>query len=128
MTVLLDSVSVRDKILGNYENRIRKHSSPERVFEYFASVVMEDNAFMTQGIFGLDRILSMILLDDFARCITPYTQRSDDVLGTKNEKFDVRVKLQAASEVRLKYIITFKNVCMLENDSRVCSVFASGDG
>ena len=63
---------------GNYENRIRAHSSPEKVFEYFASVCIDGVWFMTP--------------DDFIRAITPYNPAIDDweVVGSRNEKFNSR--------------------------------------
>ena len=45
-------------VFGNYENRIREMSSPEKVFGYFASVKQGDEQFMTP--------------QDFLRAITPF--------------------------------------------------------
>lgn len=58
---------------GNYENRLRELSSPEKVFEYFASVQRDGEWFMTP--------------DDFFRAITPFVGRAADRLGTANSKF-----------------------------------------
>lgn len=66
--------SFTEKTVGNYENRLRKFSSPERVFEYFSSVEIEKQFYMTR--------------DDLARAITPYTFRSGAPLASKNAKFN----------------------------------------
>jgi hypothetical protein len=39
--------SFRHRVIGAYEDRIRKFSSPEKVFEMFASVEQGDEFLMT---------------------------------------------------------------------------------
>ncbi|KAG7399027.1 hypothetical protein PHYBOEH_009918 [Phytophthora boehmeriae] len=65
-----------ERTVGNYENRLRKFSSPERVFEYFSSVEIDKHFFMTR--------------DDLARAITPYTYRHGAPLASKNPKFNAK--------------------------------------
>ncbi|KAF1328020.1 Calcium-binding atopy-related autoantigen-like protein, partial [Globisporangium splendens] len=66
--------SFTEKTVGNYENRLRKFSAPERVFEYFSSVEIDKQFYMTR--------------EDLARAITPYTYRSGAPLASKNIKFN----------------------------------------
>lgn len=63
--------TIRDKVIQNYENRIRSLSSPEKVFNYFSSVSKDGEAFMTP--------------EDFIRSLTPYDFPSG---GTPSEKKD----------------------------------------
>jgi hypothetical protein len=65
-------------VSGNYENRLRRHSAPEKVFEYFASVNIDGTWYMTP--------------DDFIRAITPYNPAIDDwnTVGSRNDKFSSR--------------------------------------
>ena len=72
---------------GNYENRVRQHSAPEKVFEYFSSVCIDDEWFMTPH--------------DFVRAITPYNPAIDDwtVVGSSNDKFRAGAVLKPLSEV-----------------------------
>ena len=50
---------LKKSMFGNYENRIRRHANPEKVFEYFASVTGDDGeVYMTP--------------EDFVRAVTPY--------------------------------------------------------
>ncbi|RLN57140.1 hypothetical protein BBJ29_008202 [Phytophthora kernoviae] len=65
-----------ERTVGNYENRLRKFSSPERVFEYFSSVEIDKQFFMTR--------------DDLARAITPFTYRHGAPLSSKNPKFNAK--------------------------------------
>lgn len=55
--------SLKERTFGNYENRIREMSSPEKVFAYFASVEQGGERFMTPH--------------DFVRSITPYLLGDD---------------------------------------------------
>ncbi|KAG1708773.1 hypothetical protein DVH05_022396 [Phytophthora capsici] len=71
-----DKPTFTERTVGNYENRIRKFSSPERVFEYFSSVEMEKEYFMTR--------------DDLARAVTPYTYRHGAPVASKNPKFNAK--------------------------------------
>ncbi|GMF64632.1 unnamed protein product [Phytophthora lilii] len=68
--------SFSERAVGNYENRLRRFSSPERVFEYFSSVQIERQFFMTR--------------DDLARAVTPYTYRRGAPLASKNPKFNAK--------------------------------------
>lgn len=52
-------ISRQDRIRGNYENKIRFYSPPEKIFQTFASVKTENNK------------LAMTYLD-FFRALTPY--------------------------------------------------------
>lgn len=54
---------------------MRRYSSPEKLFEYFASVSVGGERFMTP--------------DDFIRAITPYNPSIDDwtAVGSTNSKF-----------------------------------------
>lgn len=81
-----DGPSFTEKTVGNYENRLRKFSSPERVFEYFSSVEIDKQFYMTR--------------DDLARAITPYTFRSGAPLASKNSKFNPKAFSAKPSKVR----------------------------
>lgn len=81
-----DGPSFTERTVGNYENRLRKFSSPERVFEYFSSVEIDKHFFMTR--------------DDLARAITPYTYRSGAPLASKNAKFNAKAFVSKPSKVR----------------------------
>lgn len=70
--------SFSERAVGNYENRLRKFSAPERVFEYFSSVEIDRRAFMTRA--------------DLARAITPYTYRPGAPLASKNPKFNAKAR------------------------------------
>lgn len=72
--------SFSERTVGNYENRLRKFSAPERVFEYFSSVEIDRQFFMTR--------------DDLARAITPYTYRSGAPLASKNPKFNAKARAE----------------------------------
>ncbi|RLN90451.1 hypothetical protein BBJ28_00001294 [Nothophytophthora sp. Chile5] len=72
--------SFTERTVGNYENRLRKFSSPERVFEYFSSVEIDKQFFMTR--------------DDLARAVTPYTYRHGAPLASKNPKFNAKASVQ----------------------------------
>ncbi|KUF83836.1 Calcium uptake protein 1 [Phytophthora nicotianae] len=71
-----DKPTFTERTVGNYENRLRKFSSPERVFEYFSSVEIEKEYFMTR--------------DDLARAVTPYTYRHGAPIASKNPKFNAK--------------------------------------
>jgi Ca2+-binding EF-hand superfamily protein len=51
----------RDRIVGNYRNRIREWSTPEKIFSTFASVKKDGEAFMT--------------IEDFCDAILPFDYR-----------------------------------------------------
>ncbi|RHY30723.1 hypothetical protein DYB32_004071 [Aphanomyces invadans] len=70
-----------EKIVGRYENRLRRFSSPERVFHYFASIRLDKQPYMTR--------------QDFIRALTPYTFRKGDQLHSKNAEFNPMVALSA---------------------------------
>ncbi|OWZ10786.1 Calcium-binding atopy-related autoantigen [Phytophthora megakarya] len=73
-----DKPTFTERTVGNYENRIRKFSSPERVFEYFSSVEIDKHFYMTR--------------DDLARAVTPYTYRHGAPIASKNPKFNAKAK------------------------------------
>lgn len=77
--------SFTERTVGNYENRIRKFSAPERVFEYFSSVEIDKQFFMTR--------------DDLARAITPYTYRHGALLASKNPKFNAKARTEKTTKV-----------------------------
>lgn len=49
---------IYERTIGNYENRIRTFSAPERVFNYFASIRVKKQSYMTR--------------EDLAFALTPY--------------------------------------------------------
>ncbi len=55
-------------MIGKYENRIREFSTPEKIFDYFASVTKRGERFMN--------------VTDFLRAITPYDFRESSAVGT----------------------------------------------
>lgn len=65
---------IRHQIVGEYEDKIRKFSNPERVFEFFSSIEREGEFFMTPN--------------DFIRSITPFTGRPDEKVGSSNSKYN----------------------------------------
>lgn len=95
---------MHNRITGNYENRIRFHSAPEKVFEYFASVVDDSGeVYMTS--------------DDFMRAITPYNPYLGGEVGTKNSKYDNKARLnEATPETRAKYKALLADVLL---DSKI---------
>uniref|UniRef100_H3GLG2 EF-hand domain-containing protein n=1 Tax=Phytophthora ramorum TaxID=164328 RepID=H3GLG2_PHYRM len=74
--VSFDKPTFSERTVGSYENRLRKFSAPERVFEYFSSVEIDRHYFMTR--------------DDLARAVTPYTYRHGAPTGSKNPKFNAK--------------------------------------
>lgn len=80
-----DAPSFTERTVGNYENRLRKFSAPERVFEYFSSVEIDKQFFMTR--------------DDLARAITPYTYRHGAPLASKNPKFNAKARTDKTTKV-----------------------------
>ncbi|CAM9263019.1 unnamed protein product [Pylaiella littoralis] len=74
----IEEPTLREDVMGSYEDRIRNFSSAERVFEFFASVTNRKGTFMTPA--------------DFARSITPYQHRSGEKLGSENFKFNFQAK------------------------------------
>ncbi|KAF4030752.1 EF-hand domain pair [Phytophthora infestans] len=79
-----DKPTFTERTVGNYENRLRKFSSPERVFEYFSSVEIEKEYFMTR--------------DDLARAVTPYTYRHGAPIASKNPKFNAKASSDKISK------------------------------
>ncbi|KAL8019735.1 putative calcium uptake protein/3 [Plasmopara halstedii] len=71
-----DKPTFTERTVGSYENRLRKFSSPERVFEYFSSVKLDKEYYMTR--------------DDLARAVTPYTYRHGAPIASKNPKFNAK--------------------------------------
>ncbi|RHY86156.1 hypothetical protein DYB37_003995 [Aphanomyces astaci] len=70
-----------EKIVGRYENRLRRFSSPERVFQYFASIRLDKQPYMTR--------------QDFIRALTPYSFRKGDQLHSKNTEFNPMMAFSA---------------------------------
>lgn len=84
-------ISWKDQVTGQYEDRLRRHSSPEKIFEYFASVQIGSESYMTQA--------------DLARAITPYgmgLNLAQQSLGSRNFKFNFKTLLHQPSKVSLK--------------------------
>ncbi|GLE11788.1 hypothetical protein PINS_up024454 [Pythium insidiosum] len=79
------SPSFSERTIGNYENRLRRFSSPERVFEYFSSVEIDKQFYMTR--------------EDLARAVTPYTYRSGAPLTSPNYKFNFQAITTKPSKV-----------------------------
>jgi hypothetical protein len=79
-----DKPTFTERTVGSYENRLRKFSSPERVFEYFSSVELDKHYFMTR--------------DDLARAVTPYTYRHGAPLASKNPKFNAKASADKISQ------------------------------
>ncbi|OQR92176.1 NAD-dependent epimerase/dehydratase [Thraustotheca clavata] len=69
-----DGPTAQEKIVGRYENRLRRFSTPERVFEYFASIQLDKQSYMTPN--------------DFSRALTPYSFRKGVELRSKNVAFN----------------------------------------
>ncbi|CAM9611753.1 unnamed protein product, partial [Choristocarpus tenellus] len=89
--------------IGSYEDRIRNFSTPERVFEFFASVNIDGNTFMTP--------------EDFARSIIPYQHRAGVRVGSNNVKFNFQAKYRGPTmEERNQYK---KILADILDDSRV---------
>jgi hypothetical protein len=86
-----DAPSFTERTVGNYENRLRKFSAPERVFEYFSSVEIDKQFFMTR--------------DDLARAITPYTYRHGAPLASKNPKFNAKARTDKTTKVESRLCI-----------------------
>jgi Ca2+-binding EF-hand superfamily protein len=72
--------SLEELVKGRYENRLRRFSTPERIFEYFASIRLDQQAYMTRH--------------DFVRALVPYGFRKGDELGSKNFVFNPRRSFQ----------------------------------
>ncbi|KAI9905622.1 hypothetical protein PsorP6_014260 [Peronosclerospora sorghi] len=89
-SVPFDKPTFTERTVGNYENRLRKFSSPERVFEYFSSVELDKQFFMTR--------------DDLARAVTPFTYRHGAPILSKNPKFNPKAsKDKIATQVVDEY-------------------------
>ena len=63
---IIQNDSMRDQILGHYENRVRAYSHPRKVFQYFASI---DNEFMK--------------IEDFIKSLIPYNVKDHVTRNTK---------------------------------------------
>ncbi|EGG14948.1 putative protein serine/threonine kinase [Cavenderia fasciculata] len=63
--------TLREKIITNYQNRIREFSTPEKIFETFASISKNGESFMT--------------LDDFVSAILPHQFKAQSTKGTKTK-------------------------------------------
>ena len=63
-------------MIGGYENRIRRMSAPEKVFEYFASIQGPDGQ-------------CYMLPHDFVRAVTPFSEdQGPQEVGSKNFKYN----------------------------------------
>jgi len=67
--------SLREKLIQNYENRIRNLSTPEKIFGYFASVEKDGELLMTP--------------EDFIRSLTPYDFPHGGVPSSKRQWSEV---------------------------------------
>jgi EF-hand domain pair len=84
-----EAPSLKESIVGSYEDRVRNFSSPSRVFEFFASV-SGPQTFMTP--------------EDFARAVTPYQRKPGQELGSRNFKYNFQARHRAPSaEQRAAY-------------------------
>jgi EF hand len=85
-----EAPSLKESIVGSYEDRVRNFSSPSRVFEFFASVSRPQGTFMTP--------------EDFARAVTPYQRKPGQELGSRNFKYNFQARHRAPSaEQRAAY-------------------------
>ncbi|EFA81158.1 hypothetical protein PPL_05995 [Heterostelium album PN500] len=66
----------REKIFTNYQDRIREFSTPEKIFQTFASINKNGEYFMT--------------LDDFVRAVLPHQFKSSSPGSTKNKSLDIK--------------------------------------
>ncbi|KAF2068748.1 hypothetical protein CYY_009929 [Polysphondylium violaceum] len=65
----------REKIINNYQNRIREYSTPEKIFQCFASVKKGGQYYMTA--------------EDFIRAILPHQFKSASETGTKSKSLNL---------------------------------------
>ena len=87
--------STADRIRGNYENKIRFFSPPEKIFETFASQKDESgHLVMTYG--------------DFFRALTPYNYGEIKSNAEYLEKFKDRVSLGTKFHSRLLHVNTIR--------------------
>lgn len=93
----------KTRLYGNYENRLRLHSDPEKVFEYFASVEVDgdgdgddEERFMTP--------------DDFLRAITPFNAavHTFDDVRSRNTKYNFAARHMKPSAVRVPHECAFR--------------------
>ncbi|CAE7882197.1 micu1, partial [Symbiodinium sp. KB8] len=86
------STSWKDTVTGGYENRLRRHAAPEKLFEYFSSVHDGEtgDSFMTP--------------DDLLRALSPYNPALPSAaqqLGTNNPMLDGKALAKGASAADL---------------------------
>eukprot|EP01029_Cantina_marsupialis_P027592 TRINITY_DN773067_c0_g1_i1.p1 TRINITY_DN773067_c0_g1~~TRINITY_DN773067_c0_g1_i1.p1 ORF type:complete len:399 (-),score=104.89 TRINITY_DN773067_c0_g1_i1:177-1373(-) len=68
----------KKRLFGNYENRIRCYSAPEKIFAYFCSEIDAESS-------------SVVMTpSDFVRAITPFSGQSTDAVGCANSKYSWR--------------------------------------
>ena len=92
-----------ERTIGNYENRLRRFSSPERVFAYFSSVEINDEYFMTR--------------DDLARAVTPFTYRHGAPLLSKNPQFNAKASAAKTSKAVADEYLRRVQKILLESDN-----------
>ncbi|CAM9332441.1 unnamed protein product, partial [Discosporangium mesarthrocarpum] len=106
----VENPSFREEVIGSYEDRIRNFSSPERVFEFFASVTNDRGTFMTA--------------EDFARAIMPYQHCAGTQVGSSNVKFNYQARYRKpTTEQREEYKATLQKI--LEDSRMTSQEFAS---
>ncbi|EGC29805.1 hypothetical protein DICPUDRAFT_158565 [Dictyostelium purpureum] len=66
----------REKIINNYQNRIREFSTPEKVFQIFASVRKNGQSYMT--------------VEDFIRAILPHQYKASSDTSTKPKSVNIK--------------------------------------
>ncbi|EFA75270.1 hypothetical protein PPL_11345 [Heterostelium album PN500] len=66
----------REKIFTNYQDRIREFSTPEKIFQTFASINKNGEYFMT--------------LDDFVRAVLSHQFKTSSPGSTKNKSLDIK--------------------------------------
>ena len=69
-------VVFRDKVISNYENRIRSYSTPDKIFRYFATLSVSDEKGRTEV---------MMTPKDFLRSLTPGSKQPEHLCL---DKFD----------------------------------------
>ncbi|KYR00347.1 hypothetical protein DLAC_03090 [Tieghemostelium lacteum] len=66
----------REQIITNYQNRIREYSTPEKIFQCFASVKQNGESFMT--------------VEDFIRAILPHQFQASSNTSTKSKTLKIK--------------------------------------
>ncbi|KAN0024883.1 hypothetical protein ACTFIV_009292 [Dictyostelium citrinum] len=66
----------RERIINNYQNRIREYSTPEKIFQCFASVKKNGESFMT--------------VEDFIRAILPHQFKAGSNTSVKSKPLNIK--------------------------------------